>query len=129
MQIIIKTKNFELTAVLERFINDKVGKLEKFAKTLVGKPASSAGRDSMDIFVEVEKETKHHRKGDLFIAHLQINLPGKNLMAKARSEELNRAIIDAKDELEIEIKKHKLKVIELPRRKIRKAAEAEQETF
>ncbi|OGZ65365.1 MAG: ribosomal subunit interface protein [Candidatus Staskawiczbacteria bacterium RIFCSPHIGHO2_02_FULL_43_16] len=112
MKIIIKTKNFELTGFLERFINDKIGKLEKFAKTL--------GKDSMEIFVEVEKETNHHRKGDLFIAHLQIQLPGKNLMAKAHGEDLQKAIIDAKDELEIEIKKHKLKVIELPRRKIRK---------
>ena len=119
MQIIIKAKNFQLTESLERFINDKIGKLEKFAKTLKS--------DSMDIFVEIEKETNHHRKGDLFIANLQINLPGKNLMAKARGEDLNKAIIEAKDELEIEIKKHKLKTVELPRRQIRKAAQ--EETF
>lgn len=112
MQIIIKTKNFELTGFLEKFINEKIGKLEKFAKTL--------GRDSMEVFVEVEKETNHHKKGDLFIANLQIHLPGKMLMAKAHGEDLQKAIIDAKDELEIEIKKHKLKVIEGPRRKMRK---------
>lgn len=114
MNIIIKTKNFELTDSLEKFINDKVGKLEKFAKTL--------GKSSMEVFVEVEKETNHHRKGDLFIANLQINLPGKNLTARAHGEDLMKAIIEAKDELEIEIKKHKLKTVELPRRKIRKAA-------
>ena len=113
MKIIIKTKNFELTGALQKFVDDKIGKLEKFAKTL--------GKDSMEAFVEIEKETNHHRKGDVFIAHVQIPLPGKMLMAKAHGEDLNKAIIAAKDELEIEIKKRKLKVIELPRRKIRKA--------
>jgi|SRR3989344_3482526 len=117
MQIIIKTKNFELTDSLERFINGKIGKLEKFAKTL--------GKDSMEMFVEIEKETNHHRKGDLFIANVQIRLPGKMLMARSHGEDLMRAVIDAKDELEIEIKKHKLKTVELPRRKIRKANENE----
>ncbi len=117
MQIIIKTKNFELTQLLERFVNEKVGKLEKFAKTL--------GKDSMEIFVELEKETNHHKKGDLFAAHLQIQLPGKNLMAKAHGEDLMKAVIDAKDEMEIEIKKHKLKTIEGPRRKMRKEMEKE----
>lgn len=112
MQIIIKTKNFELTSALEKFIKEKIGKLEKFAKTL--------GKDSMEIFVEVEKETNHHRKGDLFIANLQVQLPGKMLMAKAHGEDLNKSIISAKDEMEIEIKKYKLKKIELPRRKAKK---------
>lgn len=113
MQIIIKTKNFELTGSLEKFINEKVGKLEKFAKTL--------GKDSMEVFVEVEKETNHHRKGDLFMANIQIQLAGKNLMARSHGEDLMKAVIEAKDELEIEIKKYKLKTVELPRRKIRKA--------
>lgn len=117
MKILIKTKNFALTAEWEKFINEKIGKLEKFAKTL--------GKSSMDVFVEVEKETNHHRKGDLFRANLQINLPGKSLMAKAHGEDLSRAVIEAKDELEIEIKKHKLKTIEGPRRKIRKSAAKE----
>ncbi len=114
MNIIIKTKNFELTGYWEKIINEKVGKLEKFAKTLK--------KDSMEVFVEVEKETNHHRKGDLFIANIQVPLPGKMLMAISHGEDLNKAIIEAKDELEIEIKKYKLKTIELPRRKIRKAA-------
>lgn len=117
MQIIIKTKNFELTGALEKFVNDKIGKLEKFAKTLA--------KDSFDIFVEIEKESMHHKKGDVFMAEAIIRLPGKSLMAKSHGEDLLKAIIDMKDELEIEIKKHKLKVIELPRRKMRKEMQKE----
>lgn len=117
MNIIIKTKNFELTRFLEEFVNDKVGKLEKFLGSAGGK----------EVFMELEKETNHHRKGDVFVAHIQIQLPGKILMAKAHGEDLNKAIIDAKNEMEIEIKKYKTKTIETPRRKIRKSME--QETF
>lgn len=117
MQIIIKTKNFDLTASLEKYVNEKMGKLEKFAKTLA--------KDSFDIFVEIEKESTHHKKGDVFMAEASIRLPGKSLMAKAHGEDLLKAIIDMKDEMEIEIKKHKLKVIELPRRKMRKEMEKE----
>ncbi|MSU54456.1 MAG: ribosome-associated translation inhibitor RaiA [Candidatus Staskawiczbacteria bacterium] len=114
MNIIIKAKNFELTEYLEKFTNDKVGKLEKF---LAGKV--------QEICIEIEKETNHHKKGDLFIASIQIDLPGKSLMAKAHGEDLLAAIIDAKDEMEIEIKKYKTKTIETPRRKIRKEMENE----
>jgi len=119
MQIIIKTRNLDLTESLEKFIQTKIGKLEKFAKALA--------KGTMDIFVEVEKETKHHRKGDVFMAEALIHLPGKSLVAKSHGEDLFKAIIDVKDEMEIEIKKHKLKTIELPRRKIRK--EINQETL
>ncbi len=110
MQIIIKTKNFELSSALEKFVNDKVQKLEKFSHA-----------QSQELFVELEKETNHHRKGDLFLAIIQLQLPGKMLIARSHGEDLNKAIIDAKDELEIEIKKYKTKTIETPRRKIRKS--------
>ncbi len=112
MKIIIKTKNFELSPVLKSFTENRVQKLEKFIKILKN--------DFKEILVELARETKHHRKGDIFRAELIINLPGKNLIAISHGENLNKAIVAAKDEMEIEIKKYKLKKIELPRRKMRK---------
>ena len=114
MNIIIKTKNIELTESLEKFVNEKVGKLEKFLHV-----------DSQDVFVEIEKETNHHRKGDVFCAEIIIQMPGTKLTARSHGEDLMKAVMDAKDEMEIEIKKHKTKTIEAPRRKIRKENEKE----
>jgi len=45
-----------------------------------------------------------------------MQLPGKNLMAQAHGEDLMRAIIEVKDELEREIKKYKFKKIDKNRR-------------
>lgn len=110
MNIIIKIKNLELTDPLEKFINNKIGRLKKFLH-----------ENNQEIFVEIEKETNHHKKGDIFRAEAIIHLPGKSLMAKSHGENLSGAIIDVKEELEREIRKYKTKTIELPRRKYRKS--------
>jgi len=112
MQIIIKTKNLEPTDSLRDLINKKINGLGKFVKIFK--------EDFKEIFVEVEKETRHHKKGNIFFAELIISLPGKKLFAKAHGENLSKAITEVKDEMEREIKKYKTKTIELPRRKYRK---------
>lgn len=117
--IIIKTKNLELTDALKIFIEKKVGKLQRFIKKFESE-ASENGKMLAEIFVEVEKVTKHHRKGDVFRTEIIIVLPGKKLMAEAHGSDFSKTVIDAKDELEIEIKKYKFKTTELLRRKQRK---------
>lgn len=112
MNIIIKTKNLEITDLLEDFINKKMGALKKFLDFL--------NSDSLELFVEVEKETSHHRKGDIFMAEANIHLPGKTLMAKAHGEDLMKLVGEVKDELEREIRKYKTKRIEAPMRKYQK---------
>jgi len=115
MNIIIKAKNLELANWLKNVIKNKIGGLKKFLKKL------KKGQDVLfDTFVEVEKETRHHKKGDIFRTEVKIVLFGKDLVAKAHGENLVKTIIDVKKELEMEIQKYKLKVIELPRRKYRK---------
>ncbi len=117
MNIIIKTKNVELTEGLETVVREKMGKLEKFSKLLEN--------DSFEIFVELSKETNHHRQGDIFMAEATIRLPQKSLMAKSHGEDLMKAVIEVTKEMEREIKKYKTKKIEAPRRKIRKASHKE----
>lgn len=106
MKIIIKTRNLELTESLDAYVNEKIGALEKFIET--------------DVFVEIEKETKHHRHGDVFVAEAQVMLPGKSLVAKSKGEDLLKAIIEVKEKLELEIKKYKAKHKEAHIRKARK---------
>jgi putative sigma-54 modulation protein len=117
MKIIIKTKNLELTPALETYIYQKIGALEKFSKTFQKQENS---KTLAEIFVEIEKITKHHRKGEIFKAEAQVSLPGKSLVAESTGEDLLKEIIKVKEKLEQEIKKYKTKHSELKIRKARK---------
>ncbi len=110
MNIIIKVKNLELTEYLEKLINQKIEKLEKFLNS-----------PDQEVFVEVEKESNHHKKGDIYCAEIIISLTGKKLIAKAQEADLQKAIMQSREEMEIEIKRYKLKKIELPRREAKKS--------
>src|SRR3989338_7246929 len=89
MKIIIKTKNLELTDSLDLLINKKMKGLEKFIKVLK--------KDFSEIFIEIKRETKHHRKGDLFISEATIRLPGKSLVAKSHGDSLVKTIAEVKN--------------------------------
>lgn len=106
MKIITKVKNLLLTSDLQNFIDEKIGTLAKFINSKIPE----------EIFVEVEKETTHHKNGQIFSCNLNIELPGKKLTAKSNSDDLNRAVLEAKEELEQELKKYKLKKIDAARR-------------
>jgi len=123
MKIIIKTKNIELTKALQDLVEEKIGGLKKFIITLEEEPV--VGKNLIEAFVEVEKETEHHKKGKIFKAVAKITLKGKNLIAQARSESINSAIVKLKDELQQEIKKYKLKKADVRIRKQRKVNEEE----
>ena len=111
MSIIIKAKKIELTADLQEFIEEKIGGLEKFT-----------GKDSVIFFVEIEKETNHHKKGYIFRAEVRLHLPKKTLVAISEKDDLKLAIVEVKDELQQEIKKYKLKKTKVAIRKQRKIA-------
>jgi ribosomal subunit interface protein len=122
MKIIIKTKNLELTAFLQNYIEEKIGGLKKFISVLK-KDDGEEGKTLAEVFVEIEKETIHHRKGEIFKAEAQIILPGKSLLAQATGEDLLMAIVEVKDELQQEIKKYKTKKIDLKKKEGRKIKE------
>ncbi len=117
MNIIVKIKNLKLTESLRSFIENKIGGIKKFLKSFT---KSSGQNDSLEAFVEVEKETMHHRKGDVFKAETKVNLPGKSFVAQAHGDDLKRAVVEVRDELKREIGKYKTKTIDSPRRKYRK---------
>ena len=140
VKIIIKTKNLELTKDLGNFIEKKIGSIKKYiypvkyrqavispkAKlfnrvNILKKDIPEKGKTLAEVFVEVEKETKHHKKGNIFLVKTQIILPGKSLIAWSRADDLFEAIIRAKDELKIEIEKYKFKNIDKQRRQQRKS--------
>ena len=61
----------------------------------------------------------------MFSAEGIISVPGKKIMAIAKGDDLMKAVMEVKEEMEIEIKKYKLKKIELPRRQAKKQSSKE----
>ncbi|MBI2053784.1 MAG: ribosome-associated translation inhibitor RaiA [Candidatus Staskawiczbacteria bacterium] len=120
MRIIITAKNLELTGEFEAFINEKIGGLEKFLSFIEENNNFKKGKNFLEFFVELEKETKHHKKGPIFQVKTKINLPGKTLVASSKNDDLSKALIEVKDEMQQELKKYKAKKSEISIRKERK---------
>jgi len=117
MKIIINAKNLKLDEILQNFVEEKMASLEKFIEIL---KRDGQKKTLAEIFVEVEKETKHHKKGDIYAVKAMVKFPGKSLMAEAKKDDLFVAVTQAKDILKTEIEKYKFKKIDKIRRKVRK---------
>jgi len=117
MQITIKSKNLEVTDSLKKYAEEKIGGLKRFVEIL--NKDVEIGKDVAEFFVEIEKETKHHRKGDIFIAKGKLNLPGKTIIVSARKDDVWMAIVAMVDAFQVEVKQYKLKNVETVRRKQR----------
>jgi ribosomal subunit interface protein len=108
MQIIIKSKNLEITPAFDSFINNKLKSLEKIV-----------GENNSEILIEIDKETTHHRHGEIFWASGNLIFDGKKISAQERSENAKKAVTKVLEEIKIEFKKYKLKNKESIRRKQR----------
>lgn len=97
MNINIKTKNITLNDALEVFVHEKIDSLEKFL----------GNTNSLLAEVDLSKTTEHHNKGDIFRAEVQIEVPGKLLRAESTMDDLRKAIVEVKDQLQIQIKKYR----------------------
>ena len=90
----IKATKIELTDA----IRDAVAKrLEGLEKKIV------RFGESVRAEAEVSRTTRHHKKGEVFRAEIQISLPGKKVYAEATHEDLYAAIGDAKREAERQV--------------------------
>lgn len=98
MKIIISYKSIKPEEALEVFINDKISSLQKFLNN-----------DNSVARVEIGKPSKHHRSGMVFYAEADIKIGNKLLRADATNDDLRKAIIEVKNELQVQIKKFKEK--------------------
>jgi ribosomal subunit interface protein len=117
MKIIIRAKNLELTKSLKNFIEEKIGGLKKFVDVL---KRQEDGKTLAEVFFDIEKETKHHNKGQVFRSEAKIMLPGKKIIAQSAGDNLLLTVVEIKDKLQQEIKKYKLKTIDGVRRQQKK---------
>lgn len=123
MRINIETKNITITPAIESFVREKINSLEKFIKVLEDRkyssPASGKEKPVTVAWVEIGKDTKHHKKGPFFRAECQLSFAGKSIRSEAISKDLRLAITEVKDELQRELKQQKDKIISTKKRKSR----------
>lgn len=98
MQIIVSGKGVDLTNAVETYVNKKLEGLDKFF----------AGIIRADVVLG--KTTNHHQKGDIFFAECKLGVPGAELFAKKEAAAVYEAVDFLRDYLEVELKKHKVKL-------------------
>lgn len=84
----------------------------------------SEPEENVKIYVEVGKSTKHHQKGNVFVAEVNVSFPGGGVRARAETGDLYAAIDLAKDEVFDEITSLRGKQQTLFRRGARLAKDA-----
>lgn len=102
MKFMIKATNLDLTPSIERFIEEKLGVLERFLKAF-----ESEGE--IELRVEIARTTRHHRHGDIYRAEANLRLPHQLLRAEHEDIDVRTAIDHLKPILRIEIDKYKTK--------------------
>jgi len=114
VKTIIKTKNLKLNQALENFIEEKINDLEKFVNIFQSEKYFDHFFDKrkpkVEAWVEIGKETMHHKKGPVFWAECQMKFPKRSLRSTAKAEDLKLAITEVKDELQRELKQCKEKL-------------------
>ena len=98
MKVTIKATNLDLTPEVKRAIEEKIATLDKFIPHI---------NTSIEAFVEIAVETRHHKKGKIYYAEAAIKVPGEIIRSEAREENVYKAINTVKDELQALLKKHK----------------------
>ena len=100
MKISIKTTNLDLTPALTQYIEEKIGSVEKFITRFDAKGLVEA-------HVEVGRVTRHHHKGNVFRAEVNLRLPRQILRAEDEDFDVRAAIDKVKDRLHREVEKYK----------------------
>ena len=99
MQIDIEATNLELTPPLKEYIEEKIGKLDKFLKRFED--------GSVHARVEIARTTKLHRQGDVYHAEANLRFPGGMIRAEHEGEDIRVAVNEVKEKLERELEKFK----------------------
>ncbi len=100
MNIKLKFTNIEPTAALESYANDK---FETLSKVLSRFDAEGAA----DLYVELSYTTRHHQKGNVYLAQANLRIPGKTFNVEEEQADLYAAIDVAKDTLHRSLEKYK----------------------
>lgn len=116
MKVTIHQRNFDLTPAFRDYIEQKI---VRPAEHLLG-PGSRDG--DLPLFdVEVERTTRHHRKGQVYRVVVNMTLGQKMIRAEVTDEDPRAACDLLEEELKREIRTYKNKSRTLVKRGARKA--------
>jgi ribosomal subunit interface protein len=108
MELHLKYTNLEPSPELKIFIGDKLGFLAKLPLP--------AGKE-VHAWIDIGRTTRHHQRGLVWYAECQIKMPGKKtIRATSTNYDLGAAMDEAKDEIELILKKTRDKYQENIRR-------------
>ena len=100
MTINIKFTNIQSSPALTQYVEEKLNHIHKFIEKFDLEGAVKAQ-------VELGQVNKHHHKGQIFRAEVNLVLPRKTLRAEHEGYDLHEAIDLMKDKLEREVVKYK----------------------
>lgn len=109
MKIILQAKNIDLTPGLKVFVDKKVGSISKLI--------SDHKEGLAEARVEVGKPSRHHHKGFVFYAEINLKIGSALLRAIEEHLDLHTAIDRARDKIERQLRKFKEAKISVRRRR------------
>lgn len=107
MKTTIKSTKLELTAAIRDYIQNKMDMIEKYLGDV----------KAINCDFEVEKSVGGQRKGEIFRAEVNLQVPRQLLRIEKTEKDLYKAIDKVKDHLELVIKKYKEKLVDKNRGK------------
>ncbi|PIT92134.1 MAG: ribosomal subunit interface protein [Candidatus Harrisonbacteria bacterium CG10_big_fil_rev_8_21_14_0_10_42_17] len=100
MNIAIKTSIIDLTPALKEYVDLKLSSLEKLVSRW-------EVETEISLWVELDRTTLHHHKGNVFRAVLSLHLPNTVLRAEEERLDIRKAIDASKIILKQEIQRYK----------------------
>ncbi len=107
------TKSADLTASVESYVEKKLAPLAKFVKHF-----EKTGE--AEVWIEIARTSKHHRKGEVFRAAVNLKLPKKMLRAETYEKDVRTAVDRARDMMRLEIEKYKTRFLAAKQRVLAK---------
>ena len=95
MRVNIRAREIELTDPIKAYAEKKMLSLLKFYPNITM------------VDVELAKNGKHHRKGDVFTAKVNVSVPGKVYRVEETEPILYKAIDKAKDDIKRALRRYK----------------------
>jgi ribosomal subunit interface protein len=95
MKVDLKATNMDITVPIKSYVAEKLGGLYKYFYNI------------QQIDVEVGKTTKHHQKGKIFFCEVNLSVPRKLLRYREETDDLYKAINQAKKGIQQKIKEYK----------------------
>ena len=106
MNIRVKTTNVTLSQALSDYVNKCLSRVSKIVSS----------DSTVQCDVELARTSKHHQKGDVFMAEIHIVGEGIDAYASVERKDLNLAIGDMRDEIVRKLKAGKSKHLSYVRR-------------